>query len=210
MRRRASSPLEPATTVYFVMLGLMVALVGLSTVLSIFGSGSVWGIGRGLVTVELPTSGGSSPTEAGYWHLTDAAHVNVAGLVAWVGEPTILQQVWYTLTLMPSNLIFIGALVLAYRLFRGAERHGIYTTVTAGRLRTLGWFLLVGSVVATLIEMFAANWLLATVVTNEISFFGPIHWDVPLTLILTGTGVITFARVMRVGVGMRDELAATV
>ncbi len=120
------------------------------------------------------------------------------------------QRIWYTLIMLPGILLFVGVLLLAYRLIRAAERDGIYTSATARRLRTLGWFLLAGALVKMVMEMVAANRLLATMVTNEVGWIGPIRWQIPWMVLLIATGLLTFARIMWTGAGMRDELQGTV
>jgi hypothetical protein len=112
--------------------------------------------------------------------------------------------------MLPGTVLFIGALLLIYRLIRGAERDGIYTAATAGRLRALGWFLLIGALVKMVVEMLAANRLLATMVTTQVGWTEPFRWETPWTVLLTAVGLLSFARIMRLGVEMRDDLQGTV
>jgi len=106
---------------------------------------------------------------------------------------------------------YLGALFLLSRLIRQSEQRGIHTVATSVQLRVLGNFLLVGGPVATLVESFARTALLRTAVTYEPSTWSFIgSWDLPWWAVFTGLGMIAFAKVMRTGAEMREELEGTV
>jgi hypothetical protein len=106
----------------------------------------------------------------------------------------------------------VGALLLALRVIRSALRDGLYTTQAAERLRRLGWWLLAGSVLTAIATSMAEKALIASLSLDSgiSAVSGMWLWDVPFMAILTGLGVLSFARIMRVGITMREDLDGTV
>ncbi|WP_443068592.1 hypothetical protein [Streptomyces sp. NBC_01267] len=99
---------------------------------------------------------------------------------------------------MPLGLALLGPA----RPDGGAARH----------LRVAGWWLLLGCLAAGVVEAGAHAALLAILAqdypfTVE-SWLGA--WQPPYALVLTALGILTFARVMRAGVAMREDLEGTV
>jgi hypothetical protein len=75
----------------------------------------------------------------------------------------------------------------------------------------LGWWLLAGGLVATVTEAFARMNLLAQLVTWNVNWDQwPVAWSVDWPVAWTGLGLVIFARVMRIGAGMRADLEGTV
>lgn len=62
-------------------------------------------------------------------------------------EPTTWQQVLGVLRTAPLTVLLVGGLYLLDRLLRLAVREGVHTRGAAARLRVLGWWLLLGSLV---------------------------------------------------------------
>ena len=209
MLARSRNPLEPMATVVWVLLALTGIGMVASVVATVLGSGSIMGFGESVVYIDVPVVA-SADLPLGPYDLRGDVSPNTIGYRFFVAHADVGQRIWYTLIMLPGILLFVGVLLLAYRLIRAAERDGIYTSATARRLRTLGWFLLAGALVKMVMEMVAANRLLATMVTNEVGWFGPIRWQIPWTLLLIATGLLTFTRIMWTGAGMRDELQGTV
>ena len=89
---------------------------------------------------------------------------------------------------------------------------GLYSPATAARLRMLGWLLTLGGLAASIIESAAK----IMIFTRLVDFPGLGGWYQPgqvsfsITTLITGLTLITTARVMALGVKMRDELDATV
>jgi hypothetical protein len=82
---------------------------------------------------------------------------------------------------------------------------------TARQLNTLGWFLIGGALVRTLVEEIANNRLLATMVTDHVGWITSMYWDVQWTLLIVfGGALLSIARIMRIGARMSNELEATV
>jgi Protein of unknown function (DUF2975) len=126
-------------------------------------------------------------------------------------HPTAGQALANTITALPADLLRVGALYLAMRLARTVARHGVYTEQAARRVLFLGWWLLAGGLVATLAEAFARMNLLSQLVTWNVDWGQwPVAWSVSWPIAWIGVGLITFARVMRVGAEMRADLEGTV
>jgi hypothetical protein len=75
-------------------------------------------------------------------------------------------------------------------------------------LRFLGWYLAGGAVLAGIIESLASGVVLAQQ-TSGVAW-SPTELRFPWFAFLVGLGVITCARVMRIGVTMREDLDGTV
>jgi hypothetical protein len=113
---------------------------------------------------------------------------------------------------VPSTLLLISGLFLLHRLLQGAARDGVYTGETASRLRLLGWWLLVGSLVVEITEANARAALLAELAKSADFSAGAWLdlWTFPYLAVLTGLGLLTFARITRAGTSMREDLEGVV
>jgi hypothetical protein len=126
-------------------------------------------------------------------------------------HPTTGQALAAAIAALPIDLLRLGALYLAMRLARAAARDGVYTAQAARLLLTLGWWLLAGGLVATVAEAFARLNLLGQLVTWPVNWAQwPVAWSVSWPVAWIGLGLIAFARIMRIGAGMRADLAGTV
>jgi hypothetical protein len=126
-------------------------------------------------------------------------------------HPTAGQGLAFAITLLPIDLLHLGALYLLMRLARTAARDGIYTTTAARQVLILGWWLLAGELVATVAEGFARLNLLGQLVTWHLDWVHwPASWGVSWPVVFIGVGLIIFARVMRISAGMRADLEGTV
>jgi hypothetical protein len=134
---------------------------------------------------------------------------NAASVCA--AHPTAGQALAATVTVLPVDLLRLGALYLAMRLARAVAHDGIYTDRAARLLLVLGWWLLAGGLIATLAEAFARLNLLGELVTRNVDWGQwPVAWSVSWPVVWIGLGLIVFARVMRIGAGMRADLEGTV
>ncbi|MDH6221234.1 hypothetical protein [Streptomyces pseudovenezuelae] len=113
---------------------------------------------------------------------------------------------------LPSTLLLISGLFLLHRLLQGAARDGVYTAQTASRLRLLVWWLLLGSLVAEIIESNARAAVLADLARTADFTAGTWLglWSPPWLAVLTGLGLLTFARITRAGAAMREDLEGVV
>ena len=126
-------------------------------------------------------------------------------------HPTAGQGLAFAVTLLPTDLLRLGALYLLMRLARTAARDGIYTTAAARLVLILGWWLLAGELVASTAEGFARLNLLGQLVTWHVDWVHwPASWGVAWPVVWFGVGLIIFARIMRISAGMRADLEGTV
>jgi hypothetical protein len=112
----------------------------------------------------------------------------------------------------PSLLLVLGILFLLNRLIQGVSRDGVFTERTVKHLRVAGWWLLIGCLVAEVVEAGAHAALLAPLAQDYAftadSWLG--SWQMPYALVFTALGILTFARLLRAGVAMREDLEGTV
>ena len=126
-------------------------------------------------------------------------------------HPTTGQYLAFAVTLLPLDLLRLGALYLVMRLARTAAADGVYTPQAARLVLILGWWLLAGGLVATVAEAFARVNLLSRLVTWHVNWGQwPVAWSVSWPVVWFGLGLIIFARIMRISAGMRADLEGTV
>ncbi len=197
--------LEPMATVVSIILRTLLALLTAGLVYSAV-QGS-WGDVIVCVTDDATTS--STTTEA----FAPENGAQVDSIPRYCAEaPGAHLRLLNELGELPSTSLLISGLFLLHRLLQGAARDGVYTTRTASRLRLLGWWLLVGSLVVEITEANARAALLAQLAqTAEFSagtWLG--LWTPPYLAALTGLGLLTFARITRAGTSMREDLEGVV
>ncbi|WP_406126345.1 hypothetical protein OHQ89_31250 [Streptomyces canus] len=196
--------LEPMATVVSVVLRALLALLTAGLVLRVV-RGS-WGDAVVCVTDDSTTVSTTGPTLA-------ESGVRVDSVPRYCAEsPDTYLSVLHQLGTLPTTLLLISGLFLLHRLLRDAARDGVHTERTASRLRLLGWWLLVGSVVAEVAETGARAALLAEL-SKATDFSAGTWldlWTPPYLAVLTGLGLLTFARITRVGAALRIDLEGVV
>jgi hypothetical protein len=126
-------------------------------------------------------------------------------------HPTVGQHLAFAVTVLPVDLLRLGALYLVMRLARAAARDGVYTAAFARLLLTLGWWLLAGGLVATMAQALARMNLLSQLVTWHVDWGQwPAAWSVSWPVVWIGLGLIVFARIMRISAEMRADLEGTI
>ncbi len=216
---RPRNRLEPLATVITWAFWLAVAATALRVILALLGRGPLFGAHIGGPSPSLP---GICLTAAQALLPHTASGLGLSGLSPGVRatldtanlcavHPSARQALAFTVTLLPIDLLRLGALYLAARLARTAARDGVYTARAARLLLILGWWLLAGGLVATVTEALARLNLLGHLVTWNIDWGQwPVAWSVDWPVAWTGLGLIIFARIMRIGAGMRADLEGTV
>ena len=224
-RPATGKPLEPLLTVTGSALVVVGTLLGICVLAALFGSGSVFGWGAGAHEVcviapngELPAgtdlpaatdlpSGAGLPahrTEPGVRRTADAVRLCATA-------PSVAQRAFGSLTEAPTAVIYLSALVLLYRLARTGERCGPFSSEVTRGARRLGYFLILGGAAAAVAEAMAHSALYATMVTYPTR---PTDWingtHLPVGIVITGIGLLTVARLLRIGVTMREEIETTV
>jgi hypothetical protein len=211
---RIRDPLLPIDFIVTGLLGLVVVMVLFFTGLTIFGRGSTFGVGEPDLCLDTrlgmsfygPEQYKAYPLIAGL--ATGATAVpNSASICA---DATTRIHIYYAATGLPSTAFFVGALVVVFALIKVARRLGVFAMPVVRMARVLGWYLIVGTLAATVVEATAKAGLFHQLVPgqDEMSAIEFVHLDIPVLII--GFGIITVARVLRIASGMQREIDATV
>jgi hypothetical protein len=212
-RPKLTEPLGFVTAVFGGVLLLVMAVGGVQ---ALAGSGSFGGFGDATVCASQPDTwyGGDDWTS----HLGIAARpgasVSINGtLQACALHPGIGQRLLYTLMSLPGFLVWGSVLLLLWLVIREARRTGPFTRQVAAAMRRLGWLIIVGTAAAAAVQGFALDQLLNTMLVTQDDFGDalsePIHALLPVP-VLVGAALLTFARIIRVGTDMDDEIKGTV
>lgn len=210
-RPKLTEPLETVTAFFGVVLLLAVAA---GAVFSLVGSGSVGGFGDASICATQAGTGYSGSTS----HLGVATRPGTtisitAPLRACATHPSVSQRILYTLMSLPGALVWGLVLFLLWRLIRAAGQTGPFTVQVAVAMRRLGWVIIAGSVAAAAVQGFALDQLLSTMFMAAADFGDviaePIHALLPVPA-LAGAALLSFARIIRLGADMDDEIKATV
>jgi hypothetical protein len=198
--------LEPMATVVSIALRLLTALATVGLILS--AARGTWGGGVVCIADESSSTSIAENTSA-----SPASGATVDAIPRYCAENAgDMLRFLNQLGEFPTTLLLISSLFLLHRLLTGAARDGIYTTRTASRLRVLGWWLLAGSLVVAIAETTARTALLAEL-AKPVEFTADIWldlWSFPYLAVLTALGLLTFARITKAGVTMREELEGVV
>jgi hypothetical protein len=115
---------------------------------------------------------------------------------------------------VPQVLLWGGILLLLWRLLVVARRDGPFTARVAGSMRVLGWYIIAGAVLAAAVEQLSMVLLLNSLVAPEPEGIGSVPVVALRALVpvpaLAGAALLTFARIVRLGAAMDDELQGTV
>jgi hypothetical protein len=200
-------PLEPVTTT----VGLLTGLTGLVLFLSLLVHQALWG--NGPVCTSVPADGMATRSSG----LTIGGQVRgsqatIGNVILCVNHPDTWQRFAGLLASWPSVILWVGFLLQIRGLLRIASQPGgLYSPDTAARLRRLGWFLTAGALAAAIIQTVANLMIfLSQVHYPGLNWFEPDKLHLSVSALLGGLALITVARVMRVGVTMRDELDVTI
>lgn len=215
-RRKLTQPLE-WVVVFFGRLMLFAILAGVG--FTVFGSGSIFGFGSRDVCAIQPRSSYSNsdwtlPRGVGLAPRPGTSIGLDAPLQACVSHPGLTQRTLSTLENLPGWLVWCGILLLLWQIIRSARRDGPFTPQVAAAMWRLGWLILVGSVVAGAVNSLATDQLLATMLTgSHPSLLDPVAAAVRALVpvpALTGAALLTFARIVKLGAAMDDEIKGTV
>ena len=110
-----------------------------------------------------------------------------------------------------SLVLVVGAGVLVRRTIRTARAVGLFTDDAAHTTRDLGWFLVVLSVAWPVGARTGAGVVVAAAIPDQ-DWWAQVTYGYPVsaTLLLTGLGVLSFARILRLAVPLQDEADLTV
>ena len=207
---------QPLGGVVSVILRLFAGLLLVGLILVPWDHGvSLFGLGSGSACANVPLNGltqiGSGSVLA---HMRPETFASAGGQV-WLcaNNPTIGQRTLVTLADAPSAVLYLAILVLLWQLLRTIAKAGPFAVLVARRLRFLAWFILAGSLVVAAGESTAQSVFTSTVVTDPVPIAANAINAVINSLflpVLIACGLLTLARVIRVGTRMSDDLAGTV
>lgn len=208
---------EPLRSVTYIFGGLTLALAVITAITTIAGTGSIGGFGRGpgLVCVTQPNTwyGGDNWIAHHGIATQPGASISINGtLQACALHPSLYQRSLYTFTGLPSALAWAAVLFLLWRLVRTASLNGPFTLPVAAGMRQLGWLIIIGSLAAASAQGAATDALLNTLLRaqNDFADAVPRFLNVLPVPLLAGAALLTFARIIRLGAAMDEEIQATV
>ena len=207
---------EPLSTVTGVFGALVLGLAAIGLVATLAGSGSFGGLGRHVaVCATQPNTvyGGSDWTASLRVAAQHGASVSVNGrLQACTLHPSGYQRLLYTLTSAPSALVWGAVLVLLWRLVRTARHIGPFTLLVAARMCWLGWVVLAGALAAAAAQGAATDALLNTLLRPQTGFGDALSTVPPILPVplLAWAALLTFARIIRLGAAMDEDIQGTV
>jgi hypothetical protein len=218
-RRKITQPLNGTVWAIIRFIALGVILAGL---LAVIGNGStgLFGFGLSSVCATVPTSGLTQTSSTR--PLPPLAHgmsASASTVDLCAQHPTFGQRMLVTLTQAPEYLLWLSLLVLLLLLVRAVRRHGPFDLGVTRRVRFLAWFSLAASIVVTAAQAAAAAGFTVTadpsklmsgtalVVQDTVDAVLGMNW-IPLLLVVGG--LLTLARIIRIGAQMHDDLAGTV
>ncbi|MFF0142094.1 DUF2975 domain-containing protein [Streptomyces sp. NPDC005227] len=211
-----SNPLEPISSAIKVVVTVIAALLvaGVLGAMTLDGVHlRVLGVGdKNFCATDTSTTVGGGEVPDPEFKPAPGATVEMDAHPSYCTEdPTATQSLLNIAKQIPSSVFTVGALLLVLWLIRGAEGDGLFTARTAHRLRTLGWWLLAGGVLSAVATSVAEQALVGSLSRSgdASALTGLLSWDMPYMALLTGLGVLSFARVMRIGITMREELDGT-
>ncbi|KFG72642.1 hypothetical protein [Streptomyces mutabilis] len=197
--------LQPFSTVVSVALHVLIAALSVGVLSKLFLGG--WGTGD-ICVADTTASSSTKPT--GFAPEQGASVDSVPRYC--VENPSSHQRLLDQLDRLPFLLLMIAVLFLLNRLLQGAARDGIYTLQTVSRFRLLGWWVLLGSLAAEVVQANAKAALIASLAESKdfsaASWLG--MWTPPYLAVLIALGLLTFARITRAGTAMREDLQGVV
>jgi hypothetical protein len=218
-RAKMTEPLGAVTTLFG---GLLLIFLAYGVVTTAGGWNSFQGFGNMPICVTQPdmTYGSSQWSAAGFgYSARPGSSISVSGHVqACAFHPGLGQRILYTLTSLPALLVWACALFLLWWLIRTARRSGPFTVPVAVAMRRLGWLIIAGNAAAALVRIFANDQLLGTMMSPSPAQGNGQIIVIPALLlqamvpvpVLAGAALLTFARIIRLGADMDDEIKATV
>lgn len=213
---RLSEPLETITVVIGAFLAAGTALSLAFALLHKGGEFYAFGVHDLCATnAHIGVGAGSSVRSDHLYTAKPGGWLNdVSPLNACTSHPTGGQRVLYTLTSLPPFILYAGIIVLLWFMIHEARLNGPFTTRVARRMRFLGWFVIFGAMAAAAVHELASGLLMNTLLVTGVPLIpdvltAPFAGLFPAPII-AGGALLTFARVIRRGSVMDDEIKATI
>ncbi len=194
------------------ILVLAAVLLGIVLIFAVFGTIELGGLGSGPACSAVHLKG-IAVTGAAVAHLRPGATASGGAVSLCASHPSVGQRLLVGMTWIPVVALYLAVILLLVQLLRAIRGGGPFAVIVARRLRFLGWFVLAGSLVVVTGQSAAQSAFVSTVLTGPVPAVrnaaeaGLAVIFVPL---LIACGLLTLARVIRVGAQMSDDLAGTV
>lgn len=211
-----ADPLAPIELAVTVVAALLALLLVVAIPLAVFGSGAVLGLGdeEACATVRPGTVpygvADGLPRSEGVDGLHRDARTWPERIEVCDRHPSTGVKAAATGGGAADVAVLVGFLVLTRRLIRTARHRGLFTPAVAAATGLLGWFLLLGSLGAAVVQALADGVVISSAVDDVGWADGLRDFDMPWTLVLVGVGVLTVARVIRGAVALQDDVDATI
>lgn len=202
--------------------GAVSALLSFAAVIAVMGlvlapwnhNVSLYGFGSRSACAGVPLNGIAVAAGPALPNVRPEAYATLGPqLIVCANHPTTGQRTLVTLTQAPAVVLDLAILVLLWQLLRTIHRAGPFALLVARRLRFLGWFILAGSLAVTAGESIAQSAFASTVVSDPVPLVANLisaETGGVVLPVLIACGLLTLARVIRVGAQMSDDLAGTV
>jgi hypothetical protein len=138
--------------------------------------------------------------------------VDTGGRLACTDHASMIQRLADAGDQLPSLLFSLGALWLLLRFLQTAAHRGPYAGAVPGRLAAFGWFTLIGGPLSSALEALSRASLMGSLAPDVSTSSWVDRWlsDFPAWSVVAGIAALTFAHILRIGVGMREDLEGTV
>jgi hypothetical protein len=172
---------------------------------------------RGSVCATTPFSAYAG-TAAGYAARPGAAIQTDGAVQACAPHPSTVQWTWHLLMRLPGPILWATVLLMIWQLVRAAQRNGPFTARIAAIMWRLGLVVLIGAAIAGAISELGSDLLVRTLMVNPPYLgwgmsldvlYGAVRALLPVPL-LAGAALLSFARIIRAGVVLDEEVRATV
>lgn len=205
-RTKVRNPLEPLATINGMVLSLLVLGNAWGIISTLFGMNSLLGWGRRAFICTTSKNTGSQIQPSQWMQLHTGVNASPDTVQLCADKATAGQRWWYSLGQLPGMITVLTVVLLTYLVLRHAERFGLYSPGIATRMRVLGWFLLVESILGPTITVSANRKLWSTMADGPSSF----QWLPGWSALFAGLALLSLARIMRVGTEMREDLEGVV
>ena len=193
---------------------LAAGLLAIVLIFAVFGQIQLFGLGSGSACADARANGIALSAVAGpLAHLRAGVSSGGGQLLLCASHPTTGQRLLVALTWVPTVAFFLAVVLLLGQRLRVIRSAGPFAVTVARRVRFLGWFVLAGSLLVTAGQNVAQSAFVSTVVTGSVpAAHNAVNAGIGVLFVplLIACGLLTLARVIRVGARMSDDLAGTV
>ncbi|QMU73093.1 DUF2975 domain-containing protein [Streptacidiphilus sp. P02-A3a] len=210
---KVRNPVEPLATTSRVALGGALAVIVFGVVAAVFGSNGVFGFGGDQAAcLDVPSALVRFHGDGGtIFGLRSGVATFADSFNLCATNPRTSERLLLSLTEIPGYLLFVVMAVLVVRFTRTASRSGVYSGSSARQIRLIAWTLVLGEIIATGIEATASRSLFDAMTSYHSGAQALLDfWDFHLSLVFVSLGLLTFARIVSLGVRMREENEGTI